>query len=208
MLFEFFWAGSLRSKSIQTVLGTTIVSVRLTVPFFRFALPIQDDVCLVMEGDSCIARRPNRPNTRVNAHEEACIYASAVEGSQKLDKFARPPSAETTSREAHALLQTGLDRPLRTNGGYTLSTSPWTSAAQMPGLFDSLITVRSPPRRERSFQSCKGVSGIDTATQPHLLQLRKEEREEAVDMETSEKGRLGRLPKTRPANRGMVAIVG
>ena len=82
------------------------------------------------------------PTPESTPHEQAFINANVVKGSKKFVKFERPLSAETASREAHALLQTGLERVLRTRGEYTRSTSPWISTTETPRPFDQMITVQ------------------------------------------------------------------
>ena len=78
-------------------------------------------------------------------------------------------SAETASREAHALLLTGLERPLKTKGEYDRSMSPWLSTTENPGPFDKMNTVQTRGKLAKLQAN---------ATLLHLLQLRKVERED------------------------------
>ena len=86
------------------------------------------------------------PTPESMPNQDATIYESTVEGSKQIVKHA---GSDAVSRSSFEQLQTGFERPMRSKGMYTVSTSPWSSTMNNPGHYDAL-TIQ---KLERPFGS-------------------------------------------------------
>ena len=124
------------------------------------------------------------PTPESTPHEEECIYANrrSLTSLPGHHLQRQPPE-----RHLRYCRLDWLETPLRTKGAYTLSMSASTSTAQMPGPFDSLITVQKREKvRIRSIWDRYSDAATSTSAEEGGKRGAK-----AADMEMFEIGPLG-----------------